>query len=56
MKFITFFNLHFPLNENIEIWKKKDQRMKEITNKITGLRILKTDPVESFFFIFMFNK
>ncbi|ETW61771.1 hypothetical protein PFMC_02423 [Plasmodium falciparum CAMP/Malaysia] len=45
----NFFNLHFPLNENIEIWKKKDQRMKEITNKITGLRILKTDPVESFF-------
>ncbi|SOV78898.1 N-glycosylase/DNA lyase, putative [Plasmodium reichenowi] len=45
----NFFNLHFPLNENIEIWKKKDQRMKEITNKMTGLRILKTDPVESFF-------
>ncbi|KYO00157.1 putative N-glycosylase/DNA lyase [Plasmodium gaboni] len=45
----NFFNLHFPLNENIEIWKKKDKRMKEITNKISGLRILKTDPVESFF-------
>ncbi|SBS85434.1 N-glycosylase/DNA lyase, putative [Plasmodium ovale] len=44
-----FFNLEFPLKENIETWKKKDKRMDEITDKIKGLRILKTDSVESFF-------
>ncbi|GAW80235.1 N-glycosylase/DNA lyase [Plasmodium gonderi] len=44
-----FFNLQFPLRENIEMWKKKDKRMNEITHKIKGLRILKADSVESFF-------
>ncbi|ANQ07278.1 N-glycosylase/DNA lyase [Plasmodium coatneyi] len=44
-----FFNLQFPLSKNIEMWKKKDKRMKEITDRISGLRILKADSVESFF-------
>ncbi|CRG96720.1 N-glycosylase/DNA lyase, putative [Plasmodium gallinaceum] len=44
-----FFNLKFPLDKNMEAWKKKDKRMNEISNKIKGLRILKVDPVESFF-------
>lgn len=44
-----FFNLQFPLSKNIEMWKRKDKRMKEITDKISGLRILKADSVESFF-------
>ncbi|KJP88633.1 hypothetical protein AK88_01713 [Plasmodium fragile] len=44
-----FFNLQFPLNKHIEMWKRKDKRMKEITNKIRGLRILKANSVESFF-------
>ncbi|EUD67994.1 N-glycosylase/DNA lyase [Plasmodium inui San Antonio 1] len=44
-----FFNLQFPLSKNIKMWKKKDKRMKEITDKIKGLRILKTNSVESFF-------
>uniref|UniRef100_A0A8C9GK86 DNA-(apurinic or apyrimidinic site) lyase n=1 Tax=Piliocolobus tephrosceles TaxID=591936 RepID=A0A8C9GK86_9PRIM len=45
----NFFNLDFPLTKYINMWKKKNQRMNEITKKITGLRILKTDPVEAFF-------
>ncbi|CRG99382.1 N-glycosylase/DNA lyase, putative [Plasmodium relictum] len=44
-----FFNLQFPLEKNIETWKKKDKRMNEISDKIRGLRILKADPIESFF-------
>lgn len=44
-----FFNLHFPLQEHIEIWKKKDKRMKEISDTLHGLRLLKLDPTESFF-------
>lgn len=45
----AFFNLDFPLRKNIKIWKQKDQRIKEITEKVQGLRILKTDPIECFF-------
>ncbi|SCN59631.1 N-glycosylase/DNA lyase, putative [Plasmodium chabaudi chabaudi] len=44
-----FFNLSFPLEDQIKEWIEKDKRMEEISNKIKGLRILKNEPVESFF-------
>ncbi|CXI32797.1 N-glycosylase/DNA lyase, putative [Plasmodium berghei] len=44
-----FFNLSFPLEDQIKEWTKKDKRIEEISNKIKGLRILKNDSVESFF-------
>ncbi|SCO66493.1 N-glycosylase/DNA lyase, putative [Plasmodium vivax] len=44
-----FFNLEFPLSKHVEMWRKKDKRMNEITDKIRGLRILRANSVESFF-------